>query len=194
MSEQNDAVWEKLAQHSEKLGAKMRGRVNQRYWAKFDMSCFGDSIVVDAMKKRDQFRGATDAEFYGWLRTIARRKLVEKWRHWSPKKRDLRRERSLNQPPDGSSSPGYDPADSFITASLIVSRKEQARFVDQALAALPEKYVEALALHYEMGLTRHEVAEWLEITEGQASNRLRQGLKELRKQLAAIESEFHDCS
>jgi RNA polymerase sigma-70 factor (ECF subfamily) len=186
MQEHREAVWGRLPEHCEKLGDDIRRRVDRRLWAKFDVSGFGNSIAADALLHRDQFRGTTDAELLAWLRRIAQRKLLEKWRHWlDAKMRDLRREQPLS-PADDSQATGFEAGFSFITPSRIAVRNEHAELVNRALSQLEPEYAEALALFYEMGLTRREIAELLDITAGQVANRVRTGLKRLREQLAQL--------
>ena len=48
MQEHQETIWERLPEYCEKLGDDMRRRVDQRLWAKFDASGFGNSIAADA--------------------------------------------------------------------------------------------------------------------------------------------------
>ena len=52
MQEHQEAIWERLPEYCEKLGDDMRRRVDQRLWAKFDASGFGNSIAADALLNR----------------------------------------------------------------------------------------------------------------------------------------------
>ena len=65
--------------------------------ARIDPSDMVQQTLLEAFQKREQFRGANDAEWAGWLRTILARNVADALRAQGRLKRDVRRERSLEQ-------------------------------------------------------------------------------------------------
>lgn len=66
----NDESW------NESLRNRLKAIVSRyvRRGAVIDASDIVNSAIVTAYRKRDQFRGQTDAEFHAWLRTIVENK------------------------------------------------------------------------------------------------------------------------
>src|SRR6516164_9470708 len=76
-----------LAQHQ--LGRQAPG--------KLEPSDVVQQTLLEAHRKREQFRGSTDAERAGWLRQMLAFNLADALRALGRARRDLNRERSLEQ-------------------------------------------------------------------------------------------------
>jgi RNA polymerase sigma-70 factor, ECF subfamily len=158
------------------LDASTAGRI--------DPSDLVQESLLEAYQKREQFRGAGDAERGAWLRSILARNVADVLRAQGRLKRDVSRERSLEQELASSSVRlGAWLAAGGPTPSEHAQRHEQAIRLADVLALLPDDQREALILHYWQGCTVAEVGERLERTSGAVAGLLKRGLKQLREQL-----------
>lgn len=120
--------------------------------ARIDPSDIVQQSLMEAIEKRDQFRGATSAEHAAWLRRILAHNVADALRAQGRQKRDVSRERSLEQQMEESSAQLGDwLAGERSTPSEHARRHEQAILLADALARLPERQREAIVLHYWQG-------------------------------------------
>jgi RNA polymerase sigma-70 factor (ECF subfamily) len=161
-----------------RLGARLTGRI--------DPSDIVQQTLMEAFVKRDQFRGATSEERAAWLRRILARNVADALRAQSQQKRDVSRERSLEQQMEESSAQLGDwLAREQSTPSEYAQRHEQAILLADALARLPEHQREALVLHYWQGCSLAEISVSLDRSTTAVAGLLKRGLKHLREQLDA---------
>jgi RNA polymerase sigma-70 factor (ECF subfamily) len=160
-----------------RLGAQLRG--------KLDASDLVQQTVLLAHANRDQFRGATEAEWRGWLRSILANALAAAAREFETAARDLRRERSLEDELEQSSArlEGLLVADQS-SPSEGATRGEDLLRLARALGQLPTDLRRAVELHHLKGLTVAEVAAELGRTRPAVVGLLFRGLKRLRELLA----------
>ncbi len=135
---------------------------------------------MQAHRARDQFRGTTDAELAAWLRQILARVIVHTARDYNSLKRDVRRERSLQQSLNHSSVclASFLPT-SGSSPSHNLQRQERALALAAALEALPESQREAIVLQYWHGCSLAEIAERMGRTPSAVAGLLYRGLKNL---------------
>ena len=159
------------------LGARLRG--------KLDASDLVQQTVMLAHAHRDQFRGATEAEWRGWLRVILANTLSAAAREFETAARDLRRERSLEAELEQSEArlEGMLAADQS-SPSEGAARGEDLLRLARALGRLPEDQRRAVELHHLKGLTVAEVAAEVGRTRPAVVGLLFRGLKRLRELLA----------
>ena len=101
-------------------------------------------------------------------------------------KRDVSRERSLEQQMEESSARLGDwLARKQSTPSEIAQRHEQAILLADAVARLPEYQREALVLHYWQGCSLAEISVSLDRSTTAVAGLLKRGLKHLREHLEA---------
>ena len=161
------------------LGARPTGRV--------DPSDLVQQTLLEAYQKRDQFRGVGDAERGAWLRRILARNIADVLRAQGRLKRDVSRERSLEEELVASSSRlGAWLAAQEPTPSEHAQRHEQAIRLADALARLPIDQRDALVLHYWQGCSLAEVGVHLQRTTSAVAGLLKRGLKQLRAQLDGL--------
>lgn len=158
-----------------------RVHLDPRLGKKLDPSDVVQQTLLEAHQQRDQFRGRTDAELMAWLRKILVHNLTDALRGLRRAKRDVARERSLDEAVDQSSA---------RLAALLVGkqsspsqraeRHEDAVRLANALAELPAAQREALVLQHWHGQSLAEIGEALGRSRTAVAGLLQRGLKRLR--------------
>jgi RNA polymerase sigma-70 factor (ECF subfamily) len=158
------------------LGDALRGNL--------DPSDLVQQTLLEAHRKRDQFRGHTSAELAAWLRQMLAFNLADAIRALHRAKRDVTRERSLEAALEESSAR----IESWLVAeqsspSQQAEANEQAVHLAAALATLPEAQREALVLRHCQGWPLADISERLGRTPAAVAGLLKRGLRQLRQQL-----------
>ena len=154
---------------------------NQR--ARIEASDVVQQTLLNAHARRDQFRGRSDAELAGWLRQILKHNLADAMRDLGRGKRDVARERPLENVDDS-----FSRADAWLAAAQsspsqhAVKAEELLRMAD-ALSQLPEPQCEAIVLHHLQGCSLAEVADTMGRTTAAVAGLLHRGLKSMRQVL-----------
>lgn len=153
---------------------------------KLEPSDIVQESLLQAHRARDQYRGQTDAELAGWLRQILARQLAHSLRDLRRGKRDVRRERSLDDALEASAVR----LDAWLAAeqsspSQRADRHEQLGRLGGALAQLSELQRQAVSLHYLEGCPIAEVAHRLQRSPSAVGGLLFRALKQLRTVLHA---------
>jgi len=153
--------------------------------AKDDASDVVQLALLEAHRDRDQFNDhGDDAKLRAWLRTILAHKLANLIRYNRQEKRDVNRERALEQSLAASSSRleawladlGTLPPDR-------AARNEQVLALAEALVGLPDAQREAVELRFLDGLPVKEIADRLGKTTTAVAGLLHRGLAALRDRL-----------
>ena len=173
-----------LADYRPYLQFLARVQLHRRWRAKFDDSDLVQQTLMQAHQAREQFRGRTSEEFAAWLRQILARNLAHAVRDFSREKRDIARERSLDQALAESSLrlEGW-LADNQSSPSQRAERNERVLQLAAAVESLPETQREVIVLHYWQGWTLMQIAEELERTPGSVAGLLHRGVGKLRDSL-----------
>jgi hypothetical protein len=87
-------AWERFREYLRLLA---RTQLGPRLQGKLGPSDLVQETLKEAFQKREQFQGTTDAERAGWLRRILARNLADALRAFRQEKRDVQRERSLEE-------------------------------------------------------------------------------------------------
>ena len=161
-----------------------RAHLDSRLRPKIEASDLVQQTLLDAHVKRDQFRGASDAQLAAWLKQILRNNLVDVVRHFGRLKADIDRERPI----DGGVEDSFSRVDNWLgglqsSPSQQAVKTEQLLLLAEALAELPEAQREAIALHHLQGLTLAETAARLDRSTSAVAGLLHRGLKGLRRLL-----------
>jgi RNA polymerase sigma-70 factor (ECF subfamily) len=158
-----------------------RVHLDPRLRGKLDPSDVVQQTLLEAYEKREQFAGATEAEWLAWLRTALAHNLADALRAFSRARRAVARERPLADVADDSSRRlGEWLAAEQSSPSQRAERHERAVHLAAALAALPDDNREALVLHYCEGQPLAEIARRLGRTTAAVAGLLKRGVKRLR--------------
>lgn len=152
--------------------------------AQMDPSDLVQQTLLEAQQALGQFRGVTDAALAAWLRQILSRNLADAARAAGRAKRDVARERSLEQALDQSSArlEGWLAADQTSPSEHAV-RAERLTQLAEAIAGLPEPQREAIVMRHLEGRSLAEIAEYVGRTEAAVVGLLQRGLRHLRERL-----------
>jgi RNA polymerase sigma-70 factor (ECF subfamily) len=159
-----------------------RMQLDQRLRGKLDPSDIVQQTLLQAHRAIGEFRGKSDAEMAVWLRQILARNLSHAVRDFGRDKRNVDRERSLQDAVDASSAR----IEAWLAAeqsspSQLAQRNEQVLALCNALEQLPDAQREAVQLHYWQGCTLTEIAERLDRTPAAAAGLLKRGMRKLRE-------------
>jgi len=147
-----------------------------------DASDLVQQTLLDAVQRRDQFRGTTEGELLAWLRVILSNNLVDLIRHDRRAKRDVARNVSLHDNITGS----FRRIDALAasnrsTPSQRVATNEQLFRLPTALEQLSAAQRQAIVLHHLHGRTLSETAAALGRSESAVGGLLHRGLKRLHE-------------
>ncbi len=158
------------------LDARLRGRL--------DPSDVVQQTLLRACVGFDQLRVREPGAVAAWLRKILARTLADAVRDLKRARRDIGRERSLQDAIDQSAS-GLEAwlAADQSSPSERAERNEQLLHLADALCELPDDTREAVVLKHCRGWTLAEIAEHLGRTPSAVASLLHRGLKQLRKLL-----------
>ena len=161
-----------------------RSHISSRFQARLDASDLVQKTLLDVHQKLSQFRGRTEAEFLAWLKQILANKLADAIRTLARAKRDIHRERSLDEQVGDS----FSRVDGWLAAagaspSQQAVRSEELLRMANALTMLPEAQREAIVLHHLQGLPLAEVGQQLGKTPAAIAGLLHRGLRLMRELL-----------
>ncbi len=161
-----------------------RMQFDQRLQAKLDPSDIIQQTMLQAHRGLPDHRGENSAQMAAWLRQILARNLTHALRDFHRDKRDVRRERSLQQQLDASSAR----LEKWIAAeqstpSEIAERNEYVLQMAEALQQLPTDQRVAIELHYWHGWKLADIATHLERSVSAVGGLLHRGLKSLRERI-----------
>jgi RNA polymerase sigma-70 factor, ECF subfamily len=153
---------------------------------KVDLSGVVQQTLLEAHQGLINYPGRpkTEAEITAWLRSILSHNLADVLRKLTTRKRDVRREWSLEQALDQSTSR----LEQWLTVdqsspSQRIMRQEEILRMAATLATLPEGQRRAIELHHLQGWPLAEIAAELGTTKAAVAGLLHRGLKNLRMQL-----------
>ncbi len=170
-----------LDRFSDYLRLLARLQFDPRLRSKLDASDIVQQTLLQAHEKRVQFRGQSEAELAGWLRTILANTISAAARRYSAEARDLERERSLQEGlAESSARVGNWLAAEQSSPSERVMRVEELMRLATALAQLPADQRQVIELHHLKGWTIVDVAETMQRSKPSVMGLLFRGQKRLR--------------
>ncbi len=184
MDKQAESSNEVLGRFREYLLLLARLQLGDQLRSKLDASDVVQQTLLEAHRKRAQFRGQSTAEMAAWLRQMLAYNLADAMRALGRAKRDVARERSLEAGLDASSArlASWLAAEQS-TPSQKAQRQEEVLGLAEALAKLPEAQREALVLRHCQGLSLAVISRHLARSPAAVAGLLKRGLRELRAQL-----------
>jgi RNA polymerase sigma-70 factor (ECF subfamily) len=164
------------------LGLLARARLPEPLRGQLDASDLVQQTLLQAHRKREQFRGRSEAEYRAWLRAILARLLADAARRHGPGPGG--RAQSLERALEESSRrlERWLVADEPSPGQGLL-RQERLLELAEALARLPEDQRTALELRYLHGLSVAEVGRRMGRGTPSVANLLYRGLKGLRERL-----------
>lgn len=176
---------------------KMLARMQLRpeYQAKLDASDLVQQTLLEAYQNLHQFRGSSEAEMAGWLRRLLACNLADALRHQRRAKRDVSRERSLQEQMDHSAAHlGSWLAEVQMSPSQHAVRNEQLLRLAWAMEQLPEPQRAVVELHHLYGCTLAETAIQIGRSEAAVAGLLRRGFRRLRELMSEPNSDVIEGS
>lgn len=159
-----------------------RLHMGKQLQAKLDASDVAQQTLLEAHLHRDQFRGRTEAEIMAWLRQILAHNLSDALRGLARGKRDVSRERSLQEAMDRSSARLEDwIAADQSTPSMRAERHEQLLRLAATMGRLPEDRRAILLMRYCQGMSVAEISEATGRTLKSVAGLLQRGLIQVRE-------------
>ncbi len=170
-----------LVRYRDYLRSLARARLGA---SEVDASDVVQEALLRAHVARHQFRGETQEELAGWLRTILKNTLANAVRAKSRRGNDVAL--SLNEPSDSSSpcpKAGVVPVDGRPLPDEIVSRNEQLARLARALIRLPDDQRAVVEMRYLHGLKVGEIGELTGRSRPSVAGLLFRGVEALRNLL-----------
>jgi RNA polymerase sigma-70 factor (ECF subfamily) len=196
MAATTDLIERARAGDSQALGQLLeacRGRLRRlaerqltgRVAVRADASDVVQQALLEAHRAIGQFQGTAEPEWLSWLGRILDRAVTRVIRdHTLLQKRDVRRERSLDEPARGSDAfLAGQLAGGHSTPSVRVARGEDRERLERALEALPADQREAVRLRHLEELPLAEIAQRLERSPAATAGLIKRGLQGLRRLL-----------
>lgn len=188
MSSESETFQPQLERFREYLLLLARLHLGEQLRGKLDASDVVQQTLLDAHRQQQQFRGTSDGELASWLRRMLACNATDAIRTLGRAKRDISRERSLDQALEDSSAR----IDQWLVAkqsspSQRMQQHERAAQLANALATLPEPQREALILRHCQGYSLDAICKRLERSPSAVASLLKRGAKRLREMLHELE-------
>jgi RNA polymerase sigma-70 factor (ECF subfamily) len=163
-------------------------QINPRLRGKFGMSDIIQDTLVEALRDLPQLEKLDPDRRKARLRTMLVHNLLEKIDEFRTRKRDVRREQSLDAAAAESSCrlQSWLAAEQSTPSEHLLKHQEKLRVLE-ALAQLPEPEREALILQQYHGWKLRQIAEHLRCTTNAVAGYQARGRKRLRELLADVE-------
>ena len=174
-----------LEEYRNYLALLARLHIGRRLNGKVGASDVVQETFLQAHRAFERFEGRTEAELIQWLRRILSSRIGKQVRlYCGTDRRDLQRERALDEALDSSSRLiDRSLADSGTSPSGRAAGHEQAIRLADVLARLPEDYRDVIELRHLQGLTFPEVALRMERSQGSVEKLWMRALARLRAAL-----------
>jgi RNA polymerase sigma-70 factor (ECF subfamily) len=183
-------VTSELGQFREYLSLLARMQVDARLRGKLDVSGIVQQTLLEACQAAEQLTNRSAEEKAAWLRRALAHNLADQIRRLRTEKRNIDRERALEEALDRSSQrvQGWLAAEQS-SPSTQAARHEQALRLADALAQLPENQRRAVELRHLQGLGLVEIAAALECSKSAVVGLLHRGVQKLRGLLKVQDNE-----
>lgn len=156
-----------------------------------DASDIIQSAWLDVAQKLSQFRGTTEKEFFGWLRTILDNNIKNAMRRHTADKRDIRREQdAYARVPNADSATIHwcEPEAASSSPSQQLVQGEEALKLARALDSLPEAQRIAVELRHLQGMKLREVCAEMQRSPDAVVSLIRRAMEKLSQILDSSEA------
>jgi RNA polymerase sigma-70 factor (ECF subfamily) len=181
----DDALGRLLEENRAALLAEAQRQLRGRIAARFDSSDVIQQTFLEAHRGFGGFQGETRLEFSSWLRTILNHNIAGLVRdHTGAAKRDMRRERSMDDSRGGAEPLWRAIVSGHTTPSQHAMRAEDVARLAVALRSLTSDQREAVRLRHLEGWPLARIAERMGRTPAATAGLIKRGVQALRERLA----------
>lgn len=163
-------------------------QLHQRLKGKVDPSDVVQQTLFQAYQAKHQFRGTTDAERAGWLRTILSNVLCGLARDFSRQRRDVSREQSMQAVEQSSMQLANLITADASSPSAALNRHERASELANAMLKLTSDQRQAIILKYWHGATLAEIASQLDKSTEAVAGLIFRGMKKIRSEFGSSDA------
>jgi RNA polymerase sigma-70 factor, ECF subfamily len=158
-----DSLGRLLRRYFRYLAALSQGQLDDRIQMRVSPSDIVQETLLEAHRDFSGFAGTSLEEFTGWLRRILFNNLAKAIeRHVLAARRDVRKERSIEQRPADASAarPGLAEllSGGMPTASAALQKNESLERLTEAIGQLPASYRQVIEMRHFEGLSFGEIA------------------------------------
>lgn len=164
-------------------------QLHARLKSKVDASDVVQQTMLQAYQARTQFRGSSDAERAGWLRTILGNVLCGLARDFSRQRRDVTREQSIQAVEQSSLQLANLLVADGSSPSAAVHRHERAGELATAMLKLTNEQRQAIIMKYWHGSTLAEIGAELEKSTEAIAGLIFRGMQKLKNEINRPASE-----
>jgi len=173
-----------LEENRAALLAEAERQLRRRLAARVDSADIIQQTFLEAHRGFERFEGHSEIQFASWLRTILNRNIAGQLRdHTRVAKRDLRRERSLDDSRGGGEPLWRRIVAGQSTPSQRAMRAEDFARLAVALGTLTKDQREAVRLRHLEGWPLARIAERLGRTPAAAAGLIKRGVQALRERI-----------
>jgi RNA polymerase sigma-70 factor (ECF subfamily) len=159
-------------------------QLSGRIAVRVDASDIIQQTFLEAHRSFQQFAGADAHELTAWLQRILDHKVAGAIRdHTLLQKRNVRRDRSMDDSHGGVASLKQQMAAGLSSPSQKAIRGEEAQRLAQALTVLPDDQREAVRLRHLEGLALADIARHMGRSPAATAGLIKRGMQVLRRQL-----------
>lgn len=158
---EEEALGDLVRLHEPSLLAFVRARAGPELRACESVRDILQDVLLELVQGLDRLEYRDEAQFRGWLYTLAERRVRDRARHFRRQKRDGARVRAIGEGETGSLLvEGYS---SFVDPGRELVRREEIERLEAAFARLSEPDREVLSLAYICGMRSPAIARQLGI-------------------------------
>lgn len=158
-------------------------QLHKRLKSKVDASDIVQQTLLQAYQAKDQFRGSSDAEKAGWLRTILSNVLFGLARDYSRQRRDISREQSIQAVEQSSLKLADLLSADTSSPSAALHRDERAAQLAEAMLQLTSEQRRAIILKYWEGATLAEIGQELGKSTEAVAGLIFRGMQKLKNHI-----------
>jgi RNA polymerase sigma-70 factor (ECF subfamily) len=167
------------------LEAFVKKRAGKPLRAHESSSDIVQSVCREVLQHADRFRHPSELAFRQWLYTTALRKISARLEFYRAQKRDLgRAEKLAPGSVESAASQVFDFYQTLSSPSRHMVLREEVERIETALARLPEEQREVVTLAHVLGLSRAEIGERMNKSEGAVRVLLHRALARVSELLA----------